>query len=57
MGTSQSFVARLESTATDAKISTIERYADSLGFVVQYRLMPVALADMVPSVVVELPAR
>jgi seryl-tRNA synthetase len=53
MGTSQSFVARLESTAADAKMSTIERYADSLGFVVQYRLMPLERSDLVPSVVVE----
>ena len=41
MATSQSSVARLETTATDAKISTVERYADSLGYVVQYHLIPV----------------
>lgn len=41
METSQSFVARLETTAADAKISTIDRYADSLGYVVQYHLLPV----------------
>jgi len=40
METSQSFVARLESTASDAKISTIDRYAGSLGYVVQYHLIP-----------------
>ena len=34
METSQSFVARLESTAGDAKISTVDRYAESLGYVV-----------------------
>jgi transcriptional regulator with XRE-family HTH domain len=32
METSQSFVARLETTAADAKISTVDRYADSLEF-------------------------
>ncbi|HET6449259.1 MAG TPA: helix-turn-helix transcriptional regulator [Conexibacter sp.] len=40
METSQSSVARLETTATDAKISTIDRYADSLGYIVQYHLLP-----------------
>jgi hypothetical protein len=36
----QSFVARLESTAADAKVSTVDRYAASLGYVVQYHLIP-----------------
>ncbi len=53
METSQSFVARLESTAADAKVSTVDRYADSLGFVVQYHLIPRADADGAPPVVVE----
>ncbi len=53
MDTSQSFIARLESTAVDAKISTVDRYAESLGFVVQYRLIPTAEANGSPSVVVE----
>ncbi len=35
MQTSQSFVARLESAADDAKRSTIERFADALGYVVR----------------------
>jgi predicted transcriptional regulator len=52
MDTSQSFVARLESTAVDAKMSTIDRYAASLGFVVQYRLIRAADADGTPSVVI-----
>ncbi|MGH2902248.1 MAG: helix-turn-helix domain-containing protein [Solirubrobacteraceae bacterium] len=52
METSQSFVARLESTAADAKISTVDRYAESLGFVVQYHLIPAAEADSAPPVVV-----
>jgi seryl-tRNA synthetase len=53
METSQSFVARLETTAADAKISTVDRYADSLGFVIQYHLIPIAEADGAPPVVVE----
>jgi predicted transcriptional regulator len=52
METSQSFVARLESTAADTKISTVDRYAESLGFVVQYHLIPVAKANGSPTVVV-----
>jgi predicted transcriptional regulator len=52
METSQSFVARLESTAADAKVSTVDRYAESLGFVVQYHLIPTAEADNAPPVVV-----
>jgi len=52
METSQSFVARLESTAADTKISTVDRYADSLGFVVQYHLIPAAKANGSPAVVI-----
>ena len=52
METSQSFVARLETTAADAKVSTVDRYAESLGFVVQYHLIPTAEADSAPPVVV-----
>ena len=52
MATSQSSVARLETTATDAKISTIERYADSLGYLVQYHLIPAETGASAPPVVV-----
>ncbi len=52
MATSQSFVARLESTAVDAKISTVERYADTLGYVVQYHLIPADQAASAPPVVI-----
>jgi len=52
METSQSFVARLESMAADAKVSTVDRYAESLGFIVQYHLIPTAEADSTPPVVV-----
>ncbi|MGZ4197260.1 MAG: helix-turn-helix domain-containing protein [Solirubrobacteraceae bacterium] len=52
MQTSQSAVARLESTASDAKISTVDRYAASLGYVVQYHLIPAENGGGEPSVVV-----
>ncbi len=52
METSQSFVARLESTAGDAKISTVDRYAESLGYVVQYHLIPADEGTDQPTVVV-----
>lgn len=52
MATSQSSVARLETTATDARISTVERYADSIGYVVQYHLIPAERGAGAPSVVV-----
>jgi predicted transcriptional regulator len=52
METSQSFVARLEGTAVDAKMSTIDRYAESLGFIVQYHLIPAAKANGSPAVVI-----
>lgn len=52
METSQSFVARLESTAGDAKISTVDRYAESLGHVVQYHLIPADEGTDQPTVVV-----
>lgn len=52
MATSQSAVARLETTAIDAKISTVERYANSLGYVVQYHLIPAEGSADTPAVVV-----
>lgn len=52
MATSQSAVARLESTASDAKISTLDRYAASLGYVVQYHLIPAKNGAEAPPVVV-----
>jgi len=52
METSQSFVARLESTAADAKMSTVDRYAGSLGFVIQYHLIPAPKANGSATVVV-----
>jgi transcriptional regulator with XRE-family HTH domain len=38
MGTSQSAVARLESGEADARLSTLERYADALGVVLHWEL-------------------
>ncbi len=52
METSQSAVARLESTASDAKMSTVDRYAASLGYVVQYHLIPSENGAEAPPVVV-----
>jgi seryl-tRNA synthetase len=52
METSQSFVARLESTAFDARMSTVDRYAESLGYVVQYHLIPADEGADEPPVVV-----
>jgi predicted transcriptional regulator len=52
METSQSTVARLESSAADAKMSTLDRYAGSLGYVVQYHLIPADQSAGAPAVVV-----
>lgn len=51
MQSSQSSIARLESSATDARISTIDRYAHALGYKVEYHLVPEAQASE-PSVVI-----
>jgi predicted transcriptional regulator len=40
MGTSQSAVARLESGALDARLSTVERYAAALGRSVEWQVRP-----------------
>jgi predicted transcriptional regulator len=52
MQSSQSSIARLESSATDARISTIDRYAQVLGYRLQYHLIPEAQATADPAVVV-----
>lgn len=40
MQSSQSSIARLETSATDARISTVDRYAHALGYKIQYHLVP-----------------
>lgn len=40
MGTSQSSVARIEAGRADVKLSTVERYAASLGRKIHWRLSP-----------------
>lgn len=45
MGTSQSSVARLESGGSDARLSTLERYATALGVELQWRLRAVDEAE------------
>lgn len=49
MGTSQSSLARLESSAADAKLSTVERMAGALGLKIQFRLIDAGSNE--PSVV------
>ena len=52
MQTSQSTIARLETAADDAKVSTVERYAATVGLAVQYHLIPLKQANGLPAVVV-----
>lgn len=52
MGSSQSSLARLEGAASDAKLSTVQRFASALGMDVQFHLIPAEEAADRPSVVV-----
>lgn len=52
MRSSQSSIARLEASATDARMSTIDRYAEVLGYRVQYHLIPESVAGDEEDVVV-----
>lgn len=52
MKSSQSSVARLEGSALDARLSTIDRYAEALGFRIQWHLLPLEAAAAEPPVVV-----
>lgn len=52
METSQSSIARLEGSAGDARISTVDRYAEALGFRVQWHLLPLEGSEQEPPVVV-----
>jgi hypothetical protein len=51
MQSSQSSVARLETSATDVRMSTLDRYARVLGYRVQYHLIPDSQAPSPPVVV------
>jgi seryl-tRNA synthetase len=52
METSQSSVARLENSAGDARVSTIDRYAEALGFRVQWHLLPLEGSEAEPPLVI-----
>jgi predicted transcriptional regulator len=53
MKTSQPALARLETTAADTKLSTVERYAAALGYAVEYHLVPVGKSAEREGVVIE----
>jgi DNA-binding XRE family transcriptional regulator len=53
MDTSQPTLARLESTAADTKLSTIERFAAALGYAIEYHLVPIKVSKRRSGVVVE----
>jgi RNase adaptor protein for sRNA GlmZ degradation len=53
MNTSQPTLARLETTAADTKLSTVERFADALGYSVEYHLVPTKKSKRKIGVVVE----
>jgi predicted transcriptional regulator len=53
MRTSQPTLARLETTAADTKLSTVERFADALGYSVEYHLVPTKKSKRKTGVVVE----
>lgn len=53
MRTSQPTLARLETTAADTKLSTVERFADALGYSVEYHLVPAKKSRRRTGVVVE----
>ena len=52
MRSSQSSVARLEGSAIDARLSTLDRYAEAVGYRIQWHLIPEADATRQPAVVV-----
>jgi predicted transcriptional regulator len=52
MHSSQSSVARLEGAASDVRLSTIQRYADAIGFQIQLHLVPLEEASVDSSVIV-----
>jgi hypothetical protein len=54
MSTSQPTLARLETTAADTKLSTVERFAGALGYSIEYHLVPAKKSKDRPGIVVEL---
>ncbi len=52
MRSSQSSIARLETSATDARLSTLDRFAHALGYRVEYSLVPEGQAQADLGVVV-----
>jgi hypothetical protein len=53
MSTSQPTLARLETTAADTKLSTVERFAEALGYSLEYHLVPTKKSKRRAGVVVE----
>jgi RNase adaptor protein for sRNA GlmZ degradation len=53
MSTSQPTLARLETTAADTKLSTVERFAEALGYNLEYHLVPIKKSKRKTGVVVE----
>jgi len=53
MRTSRPTLARLETTASDTKLSTIERFAGALGYSVEHHLVPAKRSKGRKGVVVE----
>jgi RNase adaptor protein for sRNA GlmZ degradation len=53
MNTSQPTLARLETTAADTKLSTVERFAGALGYSIEYHLVPARKSMRRQGIVVE----
>jgi RNase adaptor protein for sRNA GlmZ degradation len=53
MRTSQPTLARLETTAADTKLSTVERFAGALGYSLEYHLVPAKKSKRRQGIVVE----
>jgi DNA-binding transcriptional regulator YiaG len=53
MNTSQPTLARLETTATDTKLSTVERFAGALGYSLEYHLVPAKKSKRRTGIVIE----
>jgi RNase adaptor protein for sRNA GlmZ degradation len=53
MRTSQPTLARLETTAADTKLSTVERFAGALGYAIEYHLVPMSKSKRRQGIVIE----